>query len=156
MDTIFVPDHIHFLATVTLEKPRFSEQGVGDWLTRLVKAVDMEILSGPFVCICDDPGNEGITGIVILSTSHSTIRIWDQAAVPYMKMDLYSCKRFKVATIIDMIGELRPRVCEYQLIDRNHTDEDEVLIGSMFRITHGSIDYRGRSYSHDATRRSPA
>lgn len=138
----FVPDHIHFLATVTLDKPRFTEQSVADWLIRLVRAVEMEVLSGPHVSVCNDPGNEGITGVIVLSTSHSSIHVWDQLVEPYAKLDLYSCKRFALDTVLGMIEELHPRVCEYEVIDRNHTNENELLVGSMFRVTHGAVDFR--------------
>lgn len=147
---VFVPDHIHFLATVTLDKPSFTEQGVGDWLRRLVKAADMAILAGPFVCSCSDPGNEGITGVIVLSTSHSSIHIWTHGPVPYLKMDLYSCKRFGIEPVLAMIAELGPRVCEYQIIDRNHTDESNLVRGAMSQIQRGVVDYR-----KSINRRSP-
>lgn len=156
----FVPDHIHFLATVTLDTkswrqksllrrllPRYSRymdrRYLSSWLKRLVKAVDMEILHGPHVVSCSDPGNEGTTGVVVLSTSHSSVHIWDQEDVPYLKMDLYSCKRFDIQTVLAMLGELDARLCEYQVIDRNHKDEAELLSGGgMFRVKHGVMDFR--------------
>ncbi len=135
------PDHVHFLATVTLEKTISSIEIIETWLVRLVDTVNMRILCGPFVVKCQDVGNEGITGIIVLSTSHCSVHIWDLPK-PYLKMDLYSCRRFSVKPILDMLKEFGARVCEYQVIDRNHTDEAEMLVGSMFQLHHGKADFR--------------
>jgi S-adenosylmethionine/arginine decarboxylase-like enzyme len=121
--SVFIPNHIHFLATVTLEKPNFTVPFVHDWLYRLVQSAGMTVLAGPYVVECNDPGNEGITGGVFLKESHSTIHIWDKKDEPYLKMDLYSCKKFNIKNIIEMIKELNPRFVHYQVIDRNHPSE---------------------------------
>jgi S-adenosylmethionine/arginine decarboxylase-like enzyme len=139
----FVPDHVHFFATATLQKQRFTEPQISDWLSRLVRAVDMEVLAGPFVCTCNDVGNEGITGAVVLSTSHSTLHIWDQTSEPYLKMDLYSCKRFSNHTVLMMLRELNPRVVNFTVIDRNHIDEANMLENKWHSITEeGIYDFR--------------
>lgn len=142
MIEIFTPDHVHFLATATLGKTSLTTDRIRGWLSRLVKAVGMEVLAGPFVVECSDPGNEGVTGIVVLSTSHCSLHIWDQCTVPYLKMDLYSCRRFSTETVMDMLRELDARVVEYLIIDRNHQDEADLVSGHMVQTEKGSIDFR--------------
>jgi S-adenosylmethionine/arginine decarboxylase-like enzyme len=138
----FEPNHVHFLATVTLDKPSFTVRDIHGWLVRLVHSVNMSILGGPYVVPCADPGNEGITGFVLLKESHSSVHIWDKKAAPYLKMDLYSCKMFDVPQVLAVIGELGPRVCHYQVIDRNH-DAEEDLINYQIRILEDrTIDFR--------------
>jgi S-adenosylmethionine/arginine decarboxylase-like enzyme len=138
----FVPDHILFIATVTLENPSMTIRSIEDWLTRMVAAVDMKVLAGPFVVECFDPGNEGITGVIVLSTSHCNIHAWTAVPVPYLTMDLYSCRAFSVEPIMDMLAELGARVCDFEVIDRNHADETELLSGSMHLVDQGCVDFR--------------
>lgn len=138
----FDPNHVHFLATVTLSKPSFTVRDIHEWLVRLVNSVNMSILDGPFVVACADPGNEGITGIVLLKESHSSIHIWDQKQEPYLKMDLYSCKMFEVSKVLDMIAELGPRVCHYQIIDRNHNAEEDLINYQIRIVEDKTIDFR--------------
>lgn len=170
-ESLFVPDHVHFIATVILEKPIRSSKivpgwlraaidrlygcmgirrpanplltarHIRSWLTRLVAAVDMEILAGPYVIDCLDPGNEGVTGIVVLSTSHCSMHIWDQVEQPYLMMDLYSCKRFQVDTILRMLKELGALSCEYDVIDRNHQAQQVLLSPVLNRVDGGAVSF---------------
>jgi S-adenosylmethionine/arginine decarboxylase-like enzyme len=113
----------------------------------MVDAVGMQIMDGPHVKRCFDTGNEGVTGVVVLSTSHCSIHIWDQCAEPYLKMDLYSCRRFPIDIVLKMLRELDVRVCDYQIIDRNHRDETALLSGTMTRVDRGVVDFRTRQHS---------
>jgi S-adenosylmethionine/arginine decarboxylase-like enzyme len=119
----FVPFHTHLIATMTLNKPPRNVSIVDNWLRRLVSSVDMEILSGPHVCHCADPGNEGITGIVVLSTSHASVHFWSEVDIPYVQMDLYSCKRFDTKIVMDMLSEFgMVDMVNFHHIDRNLPD----------------------------------
>lgn len=140
----FEPDHIHFIATATLYKPSFTKVQIGAWLCHLVRSVEMNILAGPFVCDCDDVGNEGITGVVVLTESHSSIHIWDKKDEPYLKMDLYSCKGFSSHTVLDCLRELDPLVVNYVMLDRNHQPicGDLSALKGPILIEEGTIDYR--------------
>lgn len=139
----FAPDHLKFFATVTLHKQPFKSEQVRDWLTRLVKTVDMQELMPAEALECDDLGNEGVSGIVMLKTSHSSIHIWDRTELPYAKMMLYSCKAFNIEPILAMFVELGARVCRWELRDCNHQNEDELLKGNMYQLlAQGTRDYR--------------
>ena len=47
-----------------------------EWLDGLAPRVGMNILV-PAVCVmCNDDGNEGITGTVVISTSHAAFHYW--------------------------------------------------------------------------------
>jgi S-adenosylmethionine/arginine decarboxylase-like enzyme len=140
---LFAPDHLEFFATVTLHKKHFNEAKVQGWLAELVDTVQMQVLMPSHAVSCDDPGNEGTSGIVMLKTSHSSIHIWDQCEQPYAKLVLYSCKAFEVEPILSMLKGLGARVCRWELRDRNHTTEDELLNGQMYRvIAEGVRDFR--------------
>lgn len=139
----FEPDHLEFFATTTLQKRSYTVKQIEDWLRRLVVAVDMQVLKEAEAIQCDDLGNEGISGIVMLTTSHSSIHIWDKKAQPYFKMVLYSCKPFPTLPILGMFSELGARICRWELKDRNHLTEEDLLQGQMYRVLdHGVVDYR--------------
>src|SRR5271156_4314043 len=104
----FHPNHQHYPATVTMRNPPSSKEAVNDWLLSVVAAVEMHVLFGPFVKQCDDPGNEGITGIVGLSESHSSFHCWNMKQVPYLQFDVYSCKEFSPDVIRPMFAVFDP------------------------------------------------
>lgn len=113
-------NHRHILLTARglMAPPRTAEEATA-WLEELVRKVHMKILLGPFATRCATPGNEGVTGVVVIETSHASIHVWDEAKVPFLKMDLYSCADFSSQTIIDHLRRFSPEVVDYMVIDRN-------------------------------------
>ena len=145
MDVVpFEPDHLEFFATVTLRKGQSYTTGqIENWLSRLVHTVGMSELKPAQAVSCEDLGNEGISGIVMLKESHSSIHIWDKKVQPYLKIVLYSCKVFRAAPILDLFPELGARVCRWELKERNHPAEDDLFHARMYRVVdEGVRDYR--------------
>jgi S-adenosylmethionine/arginine decarboxylase-like enzyme len=112
-------DHKHMVIDAVLLTPPTSAAVVADWLSRLAAALGMNVLSGPHVCECMDEGNEGVTGIVVLSTSHCSIHVWDRAESPFARIDVYSCRPFDESAVGDMVMEFGPTSYSYVVIDRN-------------------------------------
>jgi S-adenosylmethionine/arginine decarboxylase-like enzyme len=98
-----------------------SAQESDDWLNELVELIDMEKLYGPFSTFCTDPGNEGVTGLVGLTTSHASLHAWHECDQPFMKLDIYSCRAFSVETVFAHLQRFAPVKCEYVVLDRNGT-----------------------------------
>ena len=73
-----------------------------DWFKRLVEAVDMKVLIDPICVWCNDEGNEGVTGMVGITTSHSSIHFWS-GEPSYYKFDLYSCKDFALESVAEAV-----------------------------------------------------
>jgi hypothetical protein len=104
----------------------------------------MAILHKPIVKVCDDEGNEGITGNVLIKTSHASIHIWDKIERPFAKIDLYSCARFTVSEVLELVAEFGPTECEatgepaveFILLDRNGPRTELLEAGSL-----SSLDY---------------
>lgn len=140
----FEPNHLEFFATVTLHKNQdYTAKQIEGWLTRLVHTVDMHELKPAEAVSCQDLGNEGISGIVMLKESHSSIHIWDKTEQPYLKLVLYSCKGFPVIPIIEMFKELGARICRWELKDRNHLSETHLLFGQMYEVIMSGVhEYR--------------
>jgi S-adenosylmethionine/arginine decarboxylase-like enzyme len=112
-----------------------TEAGLCDWFDRLVEAVDMTVLMGPFAKYCSDPGNEGPTGMVGITTSHSSIHIWegdslatDPAQGPRLEFDLFSCKPFGSGDVLALIQEFAPAHINWTVFDRSSATEAAVAV----------------------------
>lgn len=113
--------HKHLLVDGLFINPPTQESILNDWLNRLVKAVDMELFLEPQSKFCHVPGNEGISGMAWLTTSHCSAHFWSEAEVPFGKLDLYSCRTFHVPVFLELLQEFKPIKVNYTLFDR--TDE---------------------------------
>lgn len=112
-------DHRHIIVSANgLANPPRSPELVSEWLSRVVEAVHMKKLMGPYTIRCETFGNVGVTGVVVIETSHVAIHVWEDGD-PFLKMDLYSCAHFDVETVIDLVREFGPTTLDYMLIDRN-------------------------------------
>lgn len=57
----------------------------------------------------DEP--EGVTGVVVLSTSHVAVHTWPHRK--YAVIDVYSCRDFKTGAVYDTLEECySPKVCK--------------------------------------------
>lgn len=112
-------DHKQIVLTAVVNKPTTDCAFVSDWLKRIVLAIKMNIKIGPCVEYVNVPGNEGITSIVCIETSHIAFHCWDKEMPPHIKFDLYSCSTFDISAIIPFIMEFDPYFYEWILIDRN-------------------------------------
>lgn len=126
MEEPFVPNHLHLLVRGHLKHPPFEPEVLNGFFEALVKRVRMKILYGPQSLYCHDLGNEGITGGVTLSTSHSSIHIWNLQEGLF-QFDLYSCSQFAAEEVIDLINiYFGVKGCDWVMIDRNERDLREI------------------------------
>lgn len=115
-------NHKHLILNAIVRNPLLTEEEVNCWLAELVNIIDMEILIPPVSKYCDIQGNEGVTGTVVITTSHMSIHIWPTGEKPYIKLDIYSCKDFCCQEVIDYVDRTMGIVEEGHLvIDRNQT-----------------------------------
>ena len=115
----FNPFHQHLIVKGKFKNPTKSVEVLDNWLTELVHKVDMEVLAGPNSVYCDHPGNEGITGTIVLSTSHASIHMWDSELPGLFQFDIYSCKPFEAKTVLDHLEHFEMSEYEFLNLDRN-------------------------------------
>lgn len=105
-------------------------EAVKDIMTDLVDHVRMKVLSPARALWCDEPGNEGITADVLLTTSNSVIHIWNyEDNTGKLDFDLYSCAPFTPEEVIDFLKsrfEIGWHV--WRFIDRERALQDVSLI----------------------------
>ena len=87
----------------------------------LIKELDMKILSGPYTSRCDDEGNEGYTMMTAITTSHIILHTWDNG---HFQLDIYSCKKYSVDKVLEVLKKHNFYSKKEQLIDRPFVKKD--------------------------------
>lgn len=112
--------HKHLLVRAEVSNPPSSTTWCSMWLTSLVSKIDMKILKGPIVAYSDKVGNRGLTGIVIIETSHIAFHSWDEAIPAVIQLDIYSCKDFEPKHIFKELEVFNLEKLEYKFLDREN------------------------------------
>lgn len=114
---------------------------ITDLLHLVVKVADMTVMMGPYVQRCDTEGNEGITGAVVIETSHCSIHIWDEGQI---RFDLYSCKDFDEDKVLQLLNSFFSVVdptpmynYDYLLLDRN--DDNLISVRQPTGLNHEEL-----------------
>ena len=111
--------HKHLLVSGTCRDYNSGELVfIESWMDELVRLVDMNILIPTQAVFCETEGNDGITAIVCIDTSHASIHLWN-APISNLRFDLYSCKDFDEMVVLQHLKKLGVFETKYQIIDRN-------------------------------------
>jgi S-adenosylmethionine/arginine decarboxylase-like enzyme len=113
--------HKHLLVNAKVTNPVKSEaQGI-EFLTNLVEKIDMKIIKGPFASYVNKEGNRGLTGIVMIETSHIAFHIWDEVRPGLVQFDLYTCGELDLQKVLSIFKEtFEVASLEYILFDREN------------------------------------
>lgn len=113
-------NHRHMIVTAYCTNCPTSADAGEVWLRKLVDLVGMQVLFDAKALYCEDLGNEGVTGVVGLTTSHASFHSWHLADKPFLTMDLYSCRDFPSDVILTHLNEgFGAYRCNFMVIDRN-------------------------------------
>jgi S-adenosylmethionine/arginine decarboxylase-like enzyme len=111
--------HKHLIIRAETKKTPEDPKWLHSWLVQVVSDIGMDICQGPITAYVDVPGNKGLTGVVIIETSHIAVHIWDEINPGLLQMDVYSCADFNPQDIFDKIEEaFEPVKLEYKFLDR--------------------------------------
>ena len=114
-----MPAHKHLIIRAAVNEPITSEKELKKWLRDLVKIIKMKIIKGPYASYVSKKGNCGVTGIVMIETSHIAIHIWDETTPALVQCDVYSCAEFQQGEVIMHLGIMKPKKIEYMMVDRS-------------------------------------
>ena len=114
-----MPVHKHLIIRAEVDEPITSEKELKKWLRDLVKIIKMKIIKGPYASYVSKEGNCGVTGIVMIETSHISIHIWDEPTPALVQCDVYSCAEFQQGEVIMHLGIMKPKKIEYMMVDRS-------------------------------------
>lgn len=116
--------HLHLLINAEIYDPPGPNdcEKISAIMNGLVSHVRMKVMLDPVTAWCNDPGNEGITSSVILTTSHSTMHIWNlpSPGPSLMQFDLYSCAPFEVNEVFAYLSKhFQISTASYKFLDRD-------------------------------------
>ena len=113
-----MPKHKHLIIRAEVNRPITGEKEIKKWLRNLVKKIDMKIIKGPYASYVSKEGNRGITGIVMIETSHIAIHVWDEVSPALVQCDVYSCAEFSSSEVLMEFAVMEPTKIEHVLLDR--------------------------------------
>ena len=113
--------HLHMLVHARWQPDanHLRPEVMSDWLTRLVEALGMNMLFKPMLVMSDNPGNEGLTGIVGLDTSHISFHDWGMHNPAYFQMDVYTCGELIPEVVIGALRDFEFGEINWTIIDRD-------------------------------------
>ena len=112
--------HKHLIIRAEVNKPPTDEVWVQNWFRMLVEKIGMKVCRGPITSYINVPGNRGITGVVIIETSHIALHVWDECDPGLMQFDVYTCGPFDPKQILELLQEFEPTKIEHKYLDREN------------------------------------
>ena len=130
MENKIKPVHKHFILRAEIKHPprEKDKQRIWNWMFFLIKDIGMKIMFGPEVRYVRKEGNEGLTAVAIIETSHVALHVWDKQDPPLLQLDVYTCGPFKPEVVLKAIREFIPTKIQWKYLDRE-SDLKTVDIG---------------------------
>ena len=111
-------EHKHLIIRTEVNNPPRDEVWLQNWLTELVDKIGMKVCRGPVTAYVDMPGNEGLTGVVVIETSHIAIHVWDAVEPALVQLDVYTCGALNKDIIFAELEQWDPVKIEWKYLDR--------------------------------------
>ena len=112
--------HKHLILRLEVKKPPMCETYLKEWMIKLVKDLKMELFAGPITGYVNVPGNRGLTGVCIISTSHIALHCWDESNPALIQLDIFTCGDMDMEVVANAIVEFEPCKIEKKFLDREH------------------------------------
>ena len=113
-----MPVHKHLIIRAEVNRPITSEKEIKRWLRNVVKKIDMKIIKGPYASYVSKEGNRGITGVVMIETSHIAVHIWDETTPALVQCDVYSCAEFSSNEVLSEFMDMEVTKIDHILLNR--------------------------------------
>jgi len=113
-----MPEHKHLIIRAEVNHPITSEKELKRWLRKLVKKIDMNIIKGPYTAFVSQEENRGVTGVVMIETSHIAIHIWDEISPALVQCDVYSCADFSSNEVLTEFMNMEVVKIDHMMLDR--------------------------------------
>ena len=113
-----MPKHKLLIIRAEVNHPPMTEKYVRLWLRKLVKKIDMNIIKGPYASYVSKEGNRGVTGVVMIETSHIAIHVWDEERPALVQCDVYSCAEFSSNEVLAEFVPMDVVKIDHILLDR--------------------------------------
>ena len=78
----------------------------------------MNIIKGPYASYVSKEGNRGVTGVVMIETSHIAIHVWDEIDPALVQCDVYSCAEFSSNEVLAEFIGMEVTKIDHIMLDR--------------------------------------
>jgi S-adenosylmethionine/arginine decarboxylase-like enzyme len=113
-------EHKHLIIRAELKNPPKCAEAIQDWMKLLVDKIGMKILMGPYAVYSDMVGNQGLTAVTIIETSHIAMHVWDEVDPALMQLDVYTCSTLNIDDVFLALSDFSPVNVQYKYIDREY------------------------------------
>ena len=113
-------EHKHLIIRAELKNPPKCAEAIQDWMKLLVDKIGMKILMGPYAIYSDMVGNQGLTAVTIIETSHIAMHVWDEVDPALMQLDVYTRSALRIEDVFEALGDFSPVDVQFKYIDREH------------------------------------
>jgi len=117
-------EHKHLIVRAELNAPPKCTTHINLWMQQLVEKIDMKILMGPYSVYSEMVGNQGLTAVTIIETSHIALHVWDEVSPALAQLDVYTCSSLNIDDVFKALEIFEPSRIEYKFIDR----ENELIL----------------------------
>jgi S-adenosylmethionine/arginine decarboxylase-like enzyme len=112
-------EHKHILINARVNNPLNRFEEATEFLSDLVDRVGMKVLMGPHATYVNTPGNQGVTAIVGIETSHIAFHVWDEEQPARLQFDLYTCGSLDKDVVLEAVHRKFDVVsADYRIYDR--------------------------------------
>ena len=111
--------HRHLIVRALVADPPRDCAAVDTWLCELCELIGMRLLAGPITARVEDVGNQGVTGVCIISTSHIAIHVWDETDPAVIQLDVYTCAALDPQLVIGHLDQFSPVNIDTHYLDRD-------------------------------------
>ena len=114
------PIHKHLLIRAEVNQPprEPEQQYIRDWMTCMIDDIGMKLLYGPIVKYVKVKGNEGMTAMAMIETSHIAMHIWEKQDPPIIQLDVYTCRPFVPEIVLKALQQFDPIKLHWKYLDR--------------------------------------
>ena len=111
--------HRHLIVRALVADPPRDCAAVHTWLCELCELIGMRLLAGPITARVEDVGNQGVTGVCIISTSHIAVHVWDEPTPAIVQLDVYTCAALDPQLVIRHLDQFSPVNIDTHYLDRD-------------------------------------
>ena len=112
--------HKHILINATIKRPITKIHEAEKFLSDLVTTIDMKPLIRPVCRYVETEGNRGMTGAILIETSHIAFHIWDEKEPAKLRFDLYTCGALQKQLVLKFVDRQFGFISgDWMLLDRD-------------------------------------
>jgi S-adenosylmethionine/arginine decarboxylase-like enzyme len=95
--------HKHVIINAKVKKPIKELHVAERFLNDLVTTIRMKPLIRPICRYVETEGNRGMTGAILIETSHIAFHVWDEEKPAKLRFDLYTCGEMNEKLVLKFV-----------------------------------------------------